>query len=315
MNHRLAIEHYNNGLQCAKEKKWDEAIELLEEAIAEDPKHVNSYNVLGKAYIQKGELDAARRCWRRALKIDPDNLTAKQCLASVDEKPARIQVKTLLWPAAVIILLIILIVTNSILLRRISSLKTELAKAAAFKTQDSQTPVTQEPREQKTQQIQSVKLDNGSSSEESSIQHPASSTQGVAKPLETASQVQEAYNLAYAACVSGQYNQAIEEFQRILEYPPPHELKDNAQYWLGECYYAQKDYGRALVEFQKVKEYFPKANKVFDAELKIAYTYYKLGRIEEAKQKLSQLSKDWPRRQHRSKIAILSEEIRSGRSD
>jgi TolA-binding protein len=110
--------------------------------------------------------------------------------------------------------------------------------------------------------------------------------------------------------MSGRYSQAIESFQQILEYPQPHQLKDNAQYWLAECYYAQKKYIRALAEFQKVKENFPKASKAFDAELKIAYTYHKMGSIEECKQKLSQLSKDWTHEQYQSKIAVLSEKLR-----
>lgn len=321
MNHQLAIEYYNNGLQHAKEKKWDEALELFNKAIAEDPKHVNSYNVLGKVYIQKGELDAARRCWRMALRIDPDNVTAKQCLAAAGKGSVLARVRMLLWPAVVVILLAALITTNSILVRRIGNLKTELAKAAAVKTQDSRTPATQDPRDQ---EIQSVKPDTGYSSEESSIQQPAASIQKVteppvrathASPPTTASQVTEAYNQALAACMSGQYSQAMETFGQILEYPSPHELKDNAQYWLAECYYAQKKYVQALAEFQRVKEYFPKAGKVFDAELKIAYTYYKLGRIEEAKQNLSQLSKNWPQQQYQSKITVLSKEIQSSQSE
>jgi len=292
MNYQLAIEYYNNGLQRAKEEKWDEALEFLNKAIAEDPKHVNSYNVLGKVYVQKGELNAAKRCWRMALRIDPDNVTAKQCLSAASKRFAQIRIKALLWPAAVVILIAALIITNSMLLRRISNLETELAKATAVKAQEERK--AREPESQKA----------GS---------PASSIQGVTKSpkLEDASQVKEAYDRALEACTSGQYDQAIEMFQQILEYPPAHQLKDNAQYWLAECYYAQRKYIQALAEFQKVKEYFPKADKVFDAELKIAYTYYKLGRIEEAKQKLSQLSKDWPHQQYRSRITTLSNKISS----
>jgi tol-pal system protein YbgF len=309
MNQQLATEYYNNGLQYAKEEKWDEALELLNSAIAEDPKHVNSYNVLGKVYIQKGELKAARRCWRMALRIDPDNVTAKQCLATAGKRSVRIRFRALLWPAVVVILLAALIITNSMLLRRISNLETELAKATAVKTQDSRLKT----QDTKDQQTESVKPDTGYSLQESSIQHPASSIQRPTKlpELETASEVTGVYNRARAAYESKRYDQAIEMFQQILKYPSPHELKHNAQFWLGQCYYKQKDYVRALDEYQKVKKNFPKGNKVFDAELKIAYTYYELGRIEEAKQNLSQLSKDWPHQQYRSRIAVLSKEISS----
>ena len=309
MNHQLAIEHYNNGLQYAKEEKWDEALELLNKAIAEDPKHVNSYNILGKVYMHKGELDAARGCWRMALRIDPDNTTAKQCLAAAGKRSVRIRAKALIWPAVVIIFLAALITTNSILVRRISNLKTELAEATAVKAQDTKLKT----QDTKDQQTESVKPDNGYL-EESSVQRPVSSIQRVTEPpkLETASEVTGVYNRARSAYESKRYDQAIEMFKQILKYPSPHELKHNAQFWLGQCYYKQKDYVRALDEYRKVERNFPKGNKVFDAELKIAYTYYELGRIEEAKQNLSQLSKDWPHQQYRSKIAVLSEKIQSG---
>ena len=128
--------------------------------------------------------------------------------------------------------------------------------------------------------------------------------------FETDQQVTEAYDQALADCKSEHYNRAIEIFQRILRYLRPHELKDNAQYWLAECYYAQKKYNTALAEFQKVKQYFPKANKVFDAELKVAYSYYKLGSIQEARQQLSQISRDWPEQEYRVRTVPLLEKIR-----
>jgi TolA-binding protein len=103
--------------------------------------------------------------------------------------------------------------------------------------------------------------------------------------------------LTYADCTSGRYDQAIEAFQQIVKYPSFHKLKDNAQYWLAERYYAQKEFDRALVEFQKVREIFPKTNKLFDAEPKIVYTYYNLVDVEAAKRKLQQLSTEWPDRQ------------------
>ena len=127
--------------------------------------------------------------------------------------------------------------------------------------------------------------------------------------LKTRPEVAEAYNQALSDCMSGQYNQAIKVFRQVLRYQQPHELKDNAQYWLAECYYAQKRYIQALAEFRKVKELFPKADKVFDAELKIAYTYYKLNRVEAARRRLDQLSRDWSQPQYQSKIAALSDKI------
>lgn len=109
--------------------------------------------------------------------------------------------------------------------------------------------------------------------------------------------------------MSGNYNPAIEAFNQILKYPKTHSLKDNAQYWLAECYYAQKNYEKALSEFENVKRDFPRSNKLFDANIKIAYTYFKLGRMDDAEKKISQLYKDWPNQRYQSRISALSEEI------
>ena len=285
MNHQRAIEHYNNGLQYAKEEKWDEAIEFLGKAITENPEHVNSYNVLGKVYIQKDDVNAARKCWRKVSKIDPENATARQCLTKIGKGFGQIHARKLLWLAIVAISLAPLIITSSILLRRISDLKAELTTATS---------------------TQKIDQNNSATTTEEVYAQPT-----ILMRLETDSHVTEAYSQALADCRSGHYDQAIEVFQQILRYSQPHELKDNAQYWLGECYYAQKKYDRALEEYQKIKRLFPQANKVFDAELKIAYSYYNLGRIEEARQQLLQLSKDWPQQQYQSRMAPLAKAIQS----
>ena len=322
MNEQSITEYYNKGLEHTKAGNWDEAIDYLNKALAENPKHVNSHNALGKVYHKKGDIDAARRCWRTALRIDPDNMTAMQSL-DASREPVLIPLRTLLWVAVVVVLVLAaLIITNGILLRRISSLKTELvlSRAAAFDNQNlkSEDQISelniQDKTRQESQQAPSVE------SAEQAIRELPPATESPAPKTPpatptTPSAVTEVYAQALADCRTGWYKQAIQGFQKVLKYSPAHDLKDNAQYWLAECYYVQKDYIRALPEFQKVKKYFPKGNKVFDAELKVAYTYYSLERMEQAKLKLSQISKDWPRQQYQVQINALDRKIRSWRPE
>jgi len=84
---RKAIELYNIGLSNVKEGRLDEAIQVLSESIQNDPVHVNSHNLLGKTLIRKGKILQARRCWKSALKIDPLNATAIDCLRALNKKP------------------------------------------------------------------------------------------------------------------------------------------------------------------------------------------------------------------------------------
>ncbi len=188
-----------------------------------------------------------------------------------------------LRPAALAVVLIALATYGFIWTDLSSSLRNglELAKSIVYENkvdQESQRPLAAEP---KTYAL------------------------SITKP----SQVVEVYDQAITDCMSRKYDLAMKAFQQILEYPSSHDLKDNAQYWLAECYSAKGEYDQALIEFQKVKESFSESNKIFDSELMIAYTYYRLGRIKQAKQKLAQLSGDFPNEIHQSRIIALSEKI------
>ncbi|MBT8143901.1 MAG: tetratricopeptide repeat protein, partial [Gammaproteobacteria bacterium] len=57
---------------------------------------------------------------------------------------------------------------------------------------------------------------------------------------------------------------------------PESTLLDNAQYWLAEALYVEREFQRALTEFQRVVELYPESRKIPDAWLKIGYTHYEL---------------------------------------
>ena len=54
------------------------------------------------------------------------------------------------------------------------------------------------------------------------------------------------------------------------------ELAANAQYWLGECYYAKRDYERAIDAFDRVKLTYPTSEKVPAALLKKGFAHLAL---------------------------------------
>jgi len=335
MSHQTAIENYNKGLECSYRENWDEAVEYLKIAIEEDPAYVNAYNVLGKVYIQKGEIGIARECWRKALRFDPDNSTSRQCLKASGRfsgylypipcdavrrtkqdnvlfSSPRTKAKAQNWLFVISLVIFIagLVITNITMLRRIGELETILTSSVRRDSQSTKRRYSQSTKADATIPRKSSENKNPASNipEPTKILPPKEST---SEPqIKTEYQLTEAYNKALKDCLSGNIPQAIGVFQQITEYPKSHSLKDNAQYWLGECYYHQKNYLQAISEFKRVKQEYPGSNKLFDAELKIAYTYYKLGRIDDAKSKIAQLHKDWPRQKYRSQIAILSGKIR-----
>ncbi len=84
------------------------------------------------------------------------------------------------------------------------------------------------------------------------------------------------YQAAFLLLKDSQYDQAIAAFTKFLGDFPDSPLADNAQYWLGEAYYVNKDYPTALAAFQRVVDKYPQSRKLPDALLKVGYCQYEL---------------------------------------
>lgn len=63
---------YDNGTRAFLEGRHDEAIDLLEQSIAQDPTFPDAYNNLGMVYIETGEIAAAIEVLREAVVVRPD---------------------------------------------------------------------------------------------------------------------------------------------------------------------------------------------------------------------------------------------------
>jgi tol-pal system protein YbgF len=102
------------------------------------------------------------------------------------------------------------------------------------------------------------------------------------------------YQESIEALELGDYARAVGSLRKFLKDHPGHELADNAQYWLGEAFYAQKQYSSALSAFRGVIDKFPTGNKVPDAYLKVGYCLVQLKDIEAARGALEKVKKDYP---------------------
>lgn len=103
------------------------------------------------------------------------------------------------------------------------------------------------------------------------------------------------YRLAYAAVTSGHYDEAVTKLRAFVARYPRHDYADNARYWIGECYYAQKNYREAAVEFRATVAQYPFGNKAPDALLKLAYSLLGGGDAAEARRMLEELPQTYPR--------------------
>jgi tol-pal system protein YbgF len=103
-----------------------------------------------------------------------------------------------------------------------------------------------------------------------------------------------AYQAAFDLLKAGQYDRAIAGFQAFLSTYPASALADNAQYWLGEAYYVNKQFQESLAAFQRVVEKFPGSRKLPDALLKIGYCDYELKEYSAARGALEQVAAKFP---------------------
>ena len=102
------------------------------------------------------------------------------------------------------------------------------------------------------------------------------------------------YNDSLALIRSDKIDIAIPLLRQYLEIYPRTELADNAQYWLGECYYKKKDFKNAIDEFKKVLNNYPSGNKTPAALLKLGYSYYELRQTTKALESLQRIINQYP---------------------
>jgi len=104
----------------------------------------------------------------------------------------------------------------------------------------------------------------------------------------------ELYNTAYRDLIRGNYQLALQGFRQFMQQYPNNELADNAQYWIGEVFYAQGRFPDAIEEFEKVVKLYRNGDKTASAILKIGYAYLSIGENEQGKIYLEEVIKDYP---------------------
>ncbi len=120
------------------------------------------------------------------------------------------------------------------------------------------------------------------------------------RPVAVASGPEDAYRRAQEMLKAGKHPEAMAAFRDFVRQHASHDLADNAQYWLAEVHYHQKDYPSAVREFRRVVEKYPQGNKVPDALLKVGFCYLAIGSTDAARQTLEQLVRSYPRHESTS---------------
>jgi tol-pal system protein YbgF len=115
-----------------------------------------------------------------------------------------------------------------------------------------------------------------------------------AKPAQKAAgNPEQEYAAALATYRAREHGQAVIDFMDFIAKYPKHPLAGNAQYWIGEAYWAQRDYRQALIEFEKVFEHGPA--KAPDALLKIGLCHLRLNDVARAQLAWQRVVNEYPK--------------------
>jgi len=118
---------------------------------------------------------------------------------------------------------------------------------------------------------------------------------GAVSQTDIASQEERAaYERAFNLLKEGRYDLAVAAFKTFVQTYPQGRFVDNAQYWLGEANYVQRNFAVALGEFDKVVKNHPNSPKRADALLKMGYTFQELGQNDNARMSLNKVIKNYP---------------------
>lgn len=93
---------------------------------------------------------------------------------------------------------------------------------------------------------------------------------------------------------SGKYDLARSEFEDYLKYYGDTDLASNAQFYLGEIAYSQRQYSQAVTEYEKVLTNYPKSFKLAPARLKKGMALIELGQKASGVKELREVVKRYP---------------------
>jgi tol-pal system protein YbgF len=105
---------------------------------------------------------------------------------------------------------------------------------------------------------------------------------------------QQLYDQASQDLTQGRYSLALQNFREFVRRFPAAELGDNAQYGIGECFFAQSQFDSAAVEYGRVEVQFPQGDRVPAALYKLGLCQERLGDTAASKQTMESLVKRFP---------------------
>ena len=112
------------------------------------------------------------------------------------------------------------------------------------------------------------------------------------------------------ALKAGDVVTARDQFTKFLDQNPKHELAANANYWIGETYYSEKNYESAILSYQEVIKNYPGKEKVVAAMYKQAMAFNAIKDAKSARFVLKKLIEGFPKSEEAKKSKVMLKEIK-----
>ena len=113
---------------------------------------------------------------------------------------------------------------------------------------------------------------------------------------------QSAYDKAYSIYQKKKYGSARKAFKAFLAKFPDDPLAGNAQFWIAESYFTQKEYDQAILAYEKVIKHYPRSIKVPNALLHQGISFLKTHDPKVAAALFRQVMEKYPK-SHEAKTA------------
>ena len=106
---------------------------------------------------------------------------------------------------------------------------------------------------------------------------------------------QQLYQMAYESVINNDFEHSLAEFDQYLSIYPEGRFVVNAYYWKGQAYYYLNQFNEARETYEIIiDQYDAEEPKYADAMYGLAQSYEGLGNIEQARQLLSDIKRQFP---------------------
>jgi ribosomal protein S25 len=89
---RYKQQRSKDAIGLAMQARWQEAVEVNKEIIGSFPEDVDTFNRLGRAYMELGNYAQAKEAYRRSVKLDPYNAIANRNLRRLNDLKESVKV-------------------------------------------------------------------------------------------------------------------------------------------------------------------------------------------------------------------------------